>query len=63
MTHIHDRYIIRAILVQGFSTFQTACLHDPIVSASGVAAGSIINTYIPLRWTGKLLEGILTFVL
>lgn len=28
MTHIHDRYIIRVILVQGFSSFQTACLHD-----------------------------------
>lgn len=32
MTHIHDRYIIRAILVQGFSSFQTACLHDHIVA-------------------------------
>lgn len=51
MTHIHDRYIIRAILVQGFSSFQTACLHGHIVSPSGGTAGSVINikVYLLLR--------------
>lgn len=45
MTHIHDRYIIRAILVQASSSFQTACLHNCIVSASGATAGGGIDTY------------------
>lgn len=48
MTHIHDRYIIRAILVQGFSSFQTACLHEHIVSAPEVTAGCIISTKVYL---------------
>lgn len=48
MTHIHDRYIIRAILVQGFSSFQTVCLHDHTVSASGATVGCIINTEVYL---------------
>ena len=45
MTHIHDRYIIRAILVQGFCSFQTACLHDHTVSASAMTADCIINIF------------------
>lgn len=41
MTHIHDRYIIRAILVQGFSSVQTACLHVHIVSAAGMTQADL----------------------
>ena len=56
MTHIHDRYIIRAIPVQGFSSFQTACLHGHIVSPSGRTAGCVINTKVYLLLRSVILS-------
>lgn len=56
MTHIHDRYIIRAIPVQGFSSFQTACLHGHIVSPSGGTAGCVINTKVYLLLRSVILS-------
>lgn len=46
MTHFQDGYIIRAIPVQGFRTFQTACLRNHIGSALGMTAGCIINNHV-----------------
>lgn len=62
MTHIHDRYIITAILVQGFSGFQTACLHDHIVSAGGIINTEVDPFLKPVR-KGKYKQGLVALML